>query len=120
MKNKRINYQIVLFFLLIAGIGDTLTTFWGFSMPDVYVRTEFIVMPDGNVIETPIYRSSYESHMFFVPFISTFIFAFATLTINHLLIKWKSPPMLQNILVSFMLAVSFSPTISNLLIIWRW
>jgi len=116
---KRLSIQIILVLLLIAGIGDTITTFWGLSLPDK-TEIERVTMPNGQILGHKVIKSVFESNAFFVPFLSTIIFAFATLTINHIGITQHVSPTIQNVIVSAMLTVSFSPTVNNLLLIWRW
>ena len=116
---KRINIQIIFFLLLTAGIGDTITTLCGLDLPDK-TEIEYRTMPDGQVLAHEVTKTVFESNTYFVPFLSTLIFAFAVLMINHIGITYNVSPIIQNIIVSTMLIVSFSPTINNLLLIWRW
>ena len=116
---KTRTFQIILFFLLIAGIGDALTTFWGLSLP-TKTEIEYRTMPNGDLVEHLLSTFVYEKNAYFVPFLSTLIIAFATLTVIYLGEKWHVNKTLKKVIVVLMIAVTYSPLVSNLLLIWRW
>ena len=116
---KTQTFQIIMFFLLIAGIGDTLTTFWGLSLP-AKTEIEYITMPNGDIVEHQVSTHVYEKLVYFIPFLSTLIMAFATLAIIHLGEMWHINKTIKNVIIVLMIAVTYYPLASNFLLIWRW
>ena len=116
---KRHTFNIILFFLFIAVIGDTLTSFWGLSLSPK-IEIEYRTMPDGQVLKHQLSKSFFEFNSFFVPFLSTFFFAFVTLLVIHLGERRRVNKTIKNVIVVLMIVVTYSPLVSNLLLIWRW
>ena len=116
---KTQTFQIIMFLLLIAGIGDTLTIFWGFSLP-TKTEIEYRTMPNGDVVGHQLSTYVYEKNIYFVPFLSTLFFAFVTLAVIYLGERWHVNKTIKIMIIVLMIAVTYSPLVLNLLLIWRW